>query len=430
MNAYETLAGEVLYAGKNGIFQKLVCSKPGDAGVLRATGRVCTVRGGLCLQLETFHKDGKATHENLPLDAGFPPLLAERLSAFAQVNLMTAAGNAELRRSKKGSTVLLGADKLHKNRALALPLSRTPAGNNKEKNYILDGSEPFLHLLGISDKNGRVYDKKGAKFRQINRFLELVRDTLPALTEKEKTPPAGNAAAGGDPDSAGGGLPAAGISALTDERSAGGGLHRRKIRICDLCCGKSYLSFAVYHYFANILGFEVSMTGVDLKPDVIAACNEVARRLSFNGLEFLCGDVGAYESAVPPDLVVSLHACDTATDLVIGKALGWRARVILSTPCCQHELNRKLNCHALSFLTDYSILRQKFAAAATDALRLKQMEAAGYDVAALELIDPDDTPKNVMLRAVRRADAGKNPAREQKAAGELAAAKAFLLGGS
>lgn len=385
MNTYETLAGEVLFAGKNGILRKLVCSKPVGEGILRATGRMCQLRGALCLQLETLHTDGKATHKNLPLDVGFPAALAENLAGFSQVDLLTDAGNVELRRGKKGNTVLLGAEKLHKSRAIPAPGGRI-GGNDKEKNRILSGGEPFLRLLGVSDENGRVYDKKGAKFRQINRFLELIRDTLPHLPEK-------------------------------------------KIRICDLCCGKSYLSFAVYHYFANILGYEVSMTGVDLKPDVISYCADVARRLSFDGLEFLCGDVGAYESETTPDLVVSLHACDTATDLVIGKALGWRARVILSTPCCHHELNRTLNCPALSFLTDYSMLRQKFAAAATDALRLKTMEAAGYDVAALELIDPDDTPKNIMLRAIRRADAGENPTREQKAAAELATAKAFLLRG-
>lgn len=386
MSTYESLAGEVLFAGKTGILRKLVCSKPEEEGVLRATGRVCQLHGALYLQLETFHTDGKATHVNLPMDDTLPAALAERLTGFSQLNLLTDAGDVELRRNKKGNTVLLGAEKLHKSRLLTPPVRREVAGNDKTKNRILTGGEPFLRLLGVSDENGRVYDKKGAKFRQINRFLELVRDTLPHLPEK-------------------------------------------KIRICDLCCGKSYLSFAVYHYFANILGYEVSMTGVDLKPDVIATCADVARRLSFDGLEFLCGDVGAYESPVPPDLVVSLHACDTATDLVIGKALGWHARVILSTPCCHHELNRTLNCPALSFLTDYSMLRQKFAAAATDALRLKTMEVAGYDVAALELIDPDDTPKNILLRAIRRADAGENPAREQKAAAELAAAKAFLLGG-
>ena len=324
MSTYESLAGEVLFAGKTGILRKLVCSKPEEEGVLRATGRVCQLHGALYLQLETFHTDGKATHVNLPMDDTLPAALAERLTGFSQLNLLTDAGDVELRRNKKGNTVLLGAEKLHKSRLLTPPVRREVAGNNKTKNRILTGGEPFLRLLGVSDENGRVYDKKGAKFRQINRFLELTRDTLPHLPEK-------------------------------------------KIRICDLCCGKSYLSFAVYHYFANILGYEVSMTGVDLKPDVIATCADVARRLSFDELEFLCGDVGAYESPVPPDLVVSLHACDTATDLVIGKALGWHARVILSTPCCHHELNRTLNCPALSFLTDYSMLRQKFAAAASSA---------------------------------------------------------------
>lgn len=211
MSTYESLAGEVLFAGKTGILRKLVCSKPEEEGVLRATGRVCQLHGALYLQLETFHTDGKATHVNLPMDDTLPAALAERLTGFSQLNLLTDAGDVELRRNKKGNTVLLGAEKLHKSRLLTPPVRREVAGNNKTKNRILTGGEPFLRLLGVSDENGRVYDKKGAKFRQINRFLELTRDTLPHLPEK-------------------------------------------KIRICDLCCGKSYLSFAVYHYFANILG--------------------------------------------------------------------------------------------------------------------------------------------------------------------------------
>ena len=258
-------------------------------------------------------------------------------------------------------------------------------GNNKEKNRILSGKEPFLVALGVSDKNGRIYDKKQAKFRQINRFLELISDTLPALPEG-------------------------------------------RIRILDLCCGKSYLSFAVYHYFANILGRQVSMTGVDLKPDVIAYCAEVAENLSFDGLEFVCGNVGTYETEDLPDLVISPHACDTATDLVLERALDFEAKVILATPCCHHELNHSLNCPTLGFIAQHSMLRQKFCDAATDALRLKWLEANGYDVAALELIDPDNTPKNIMLRAIRREDAGEATPAQAQAIAEYRAARDFLMG--
>ena len=227
------------------------------------------------------------------------------------------------------------------------------------------------------------WQTKTDAFRQINRFLELVRDTLPSLPKGE-------------------------------------------IRICDLCCGKSYLSFAVYHYFANVLGYTVSMTGVDLKPDVVEHCNKSARALGFDGLEFICGDVGKYESPVPPQLVISLHACDTATDLVIERALAFQARVILATPCCHHELNHTLNCAPLGFIAEHSMLRQKLCDAATDALRLKWLEANGYEVAALELIDPEDTPKNVMLRAI--AKESKDAPSAKAALAEYEAARNFLLG--
>ena len=156
MSTYESLAGEVLFAGKTGILRKLVCSKPEEEGVLRATGRVCQLHGALYLQLETFHTDGKATHVNLPMDDTLPAALAERLTGFSQLNLLTDAGDVELRRNKKGNTVLLGAEKLHKSRLLTPPVRREVAGNNKTKNRILTGGEPFLRLLGVSDENGRV----------------------------------------------------------------------------------------------------------------------------------------------------------------------------------------------------------------------------------------------------------------------------------
>ena len=386
MNTTAEFASLCLLAARTESLKKLVFSRPVDGDIVRAVGILCRIGGKVVIQIETLHSDHKATHENLPLTRETEDLIALRLGSFAQANLLTTGGESEYRRSKKGSEILLGADKLRRRLSDTTNDVVEIGGNNKEKKRILQGDEPFLQALGVSDRNGRIHDKKQPKFRQINRFLELIADVRTALP-------------------------------------------KGRIRILDLCCGKSYLSFAVYHYFANVLGQTVSMTGVDLKADVIEYCNEVAEKLGFTGLEFLCGDVGAYQTEDRPDLVISLHACDTATDLVLGKALDFGAKVILSTPCCHHELNHTLNCSTLGFIAQHSMLRQKLCDAATDALRLKWLEANGYEVCALELIDPDDTPKNVMLRAIRRADAGSGTEAEKKALAEYQAAKAFLLGG-
>jgi SAM-dependent methyltransferase len=377
------MAALCLLAARTETLKKLVFSRPVDGDVVRAAGVLCRIGGKVVLQVETLHSDHKATHENLPLDRATENLLAARFAHFSQVNLLTSGGDAELRRTKKGVEVLLGADKLRRRLEDTSLETVEIGGNNKEKNRILTGAEPFLVRLGVSDKNGRVYDKKQAKFRQINRFLELIADVQQALPEK-------------------------------------------RIRILDLCCGKSYLSFAVYHYFANVLHYEVSMTGVDLKPDVIAYCGEVAEDLGFDGLEFLCGNVGAYVTDDKPDLVISLHACDTATDMVLERAVTLGAGVILSTPCCHHELNHTLNCPTLDFVARHSMLRQKLCDAATDAMRLLLLESKGYEVAALELIDPDDTPKNVMLRAILQA--APSAEKMERAANEYRDVRAFLLG--
>ena len=328
--------------------------------------------------------DNKALHENIATkdDAR----LLQIASAWAQINVITTQGDCELRSSKKGKVALIGGDKLSR----AMEQNDAPCAkiesNNREKNYILSGNEPFLKLLDVSDESGRVRDKKQSKFRQINRFLELIRDCLSHL-------------------------PATGT-----------------LRICDLCCGKSYLSFAAYHYFTEVLHRDVRMTGVDLKPDVVAYCNEVAKKLNFGGLEFLCGDVNKYECNEHVHLVISLHACDIATDFVLNKATEWQADVILSTPCCHHEMNHTLDCGALSFIAEHSMLRQKLCDAATDALRLKRLEACGYSVCALELIDPEETPKNIMLRALKRRNFDLASPEAKRLQEEYFAAKAFLVG--
>ncbi len=384
-NAYSeelaALSGIIVDASKAGCLKKAVLSKPVSAHIKRSVITLRLIGGREMLQCETFRSDNKAVHTNIePSDTA---TLAELCFGYMQINVLTSAGDCEYKRSRSGKETLIGAGKLKKE-AFA---ERSPVAlmkNDKEKNYILSGSEDFLRLLGVSDEKGRVHDKKRPKFRQINRFLEHIRDIEKYLpTEGE-------------------------------------------LRICDLCCGKSYLSFAVYYYFANIKGRSVYMTGVDLKSDVIEYCSSVAKSLGFSGLEFICEDITKYVTEAPPSLVISLHACDTATDIVLHKAAEWKAPVILSTPCCHHELNHSLKCEALSFIAEHSMLRQKLCDAATDALRLKLLEAKGYSCAALELIDPEETPKNIMLRAVLR----KNPSASslRKAREEYEEAKRFLLG--
>ena len=377
-----TLLALLLDAAEKNLLKKAVLSKPRDKTVQKTVLTPRMIGGELMLQAESFLTDNKAIHKNYKTDG--QSALASLLEAYGQVNLLTAVGECELKRSQSGKVTLLGDKKLRQklegeNADLALAVR----GNNNQKSHILSGDEPFLKLLGVSDERGRVLDRKRAKFRQINRFLEQIRDILPALP-KEGT-----------------------------------------LNVADLCCGKSYLSFAAYHYFSVILGRKTEMYGVDLKPDVIEYCSDVAAMLKFDGLHFLCADITAFEPSTSPELVISLHACDTATDIVIDKAIQWQAKVLLSTPCCHHELNHTVKCAPLSFLTEHSMLRQKFCDAATDALRLKLLESHGYAVNAVELIDPEETPKNILLRAVRKQP---NPAAMALARREYLAARAFLLG--
>ncbi len=383
---YARMSELIVRAAAMGFLKKAVLSKPDDKTVVRATLTLRQIGERTLLQLETFKSDNKAMHENMQAEDA--EAVSSHVSCFSQINLLTTAGECELRRSKGGKVTLIGGDKL----ARAMENGNAPVAklekNNREKSYILRGDEPFLKLLGVSDENGRIKDKKQSKFRQINRFLELIRDCLSHLPK-------------------------------TGE-----------LRICDLCCGKSYLSFAAYHYFANVLQRNVKMTGVDLKSDVVEYCNGVAQKLGFLGLEFRCGDIREFTVPEHVHLVISLHACDVATDIVLEKAVEWQADVILSTPCCHHEMNHTVKCEALSFITEHSMLRQKLCDAATDALRLKHLEASGYSVCALELIDPEETPKNIMLRALRKPNFDPSSEGARALMEEYLAAKRFLVGDS
>ena len=338
----------------------LTLSKCEDKTILRTTGRLIKLKDGVFLALESFLADGKAVHKNIPIREAADALLALIPDLYKQANIRTTGGNCEIKVSKKGKVTLI--DRIQKKAVNAASLE-----HNREKQYIIPADKPvdFLIALGVQDENGRIFDKKRSKFRQINRFLEMVADVEANI------------------------------------------LGADELYILDLCCGKSYLSFAVYYYFTKIRNCKVVMDCVDLKQDVIAYCAEVAEKLGYDGLHFVAGDIRQFPIRRTPDLTVSLHACDIATDIVLAKGIDSGSRVILSTPCCHHEMMHQLKNtgNATDLLLEHSILKQKFADAATDALRCKILQINGYEVGALELIDPEETPKNVLIRAVK----GKNP---------------------
>ncbi len=383
----QAFAEAILLSAEKQMLKKAVFSKSRDKSIQRTVMTLKCISGKVCLQAESFYTDNKAKHENIALDGQTSLRLCELISSFMQVDLMTTVGDSEYKASKSGKLTLIGTQALTKKLSSENEAPKAEIkGNNEEKNHIIKGDAPFLNYLGVSDKNGRVYDKKQSKFRQINKFVENVRDIYPHLSTEGE------------------------------------------LVVYDLCCGKSYLSFAVYHYLKNICGRDVVMYGVDLKHDVIEYCNTVAKEVGFDGLHFFCGDITKYECEKNPDLVISLHACDIATDIVLQKAIAEDARVILSTPCCHHELNHTIKCAPLGFVTEHSMLRQKMCDALTDALRLKLLEANNYSCVAVELIDPEETPKNILLRAIKRQPTPANLKRSRAAMQEYEKAKQFLLG--
>ena len=218
---------------------------------------------------------------------------------------------------------------------------------------------PFLIDLGVQTAEGRIVHARYDKFRQINRFLEFVQDILPQMEKG------------------------------------------RELTILDFGCGKSYLTFALYYYLKILNGYDIRVIGLDLKEDVIARCNALAEKYGYDKLTFLTGDIADYEGVSKVDMVVTLHACDTATDYALEKALEWDAKVILSVPCCQHELNKQMENEILKPVLKYGLIKERIAALVTDALRAGRLEEAGYQVQILEFIDMEHTPKNILIRAVK-----------------------------
>ena len=359
-------------------FIRAVISNPRDkTGIIKIKARPLEKKGELFFQLESFTRT-QAFHENLSgTDAC--RRLTEYMGQFGQMQIETVQEECTVLVSKKGKVTI----KRKRRQKAAAPADRS---HNRKKHYILEEGIPvsFLQDLGVMTEEGKIVRTKTDKFRQINRFLEFVEDILPRLDKG------------------------------------------RELTILDFGCGKSYLTFAMYYYLHDLKGYDIRIIGLDLKSEVIAHCGKLAKKYGYEKLTFLEGDIADYDGVDQVDMVVTLHACDTATDYALAKAVGWGAEVILSVPCCQHELNAQLaedreqtkeqtereSC--LAPVMDYGLLRERFAALATDGLRAKYLESVGYETQVLEFIDMEHTPKNILIRAVKSGKENEKAAEEIK----------------
>ena len=307
----------------------------------------------LLFQLEVF-QNNQAFHKNAEAGEAVS-LILEHMENMKQMQLETRHDLYTVLISKKGKVTI--KHKIQKCEKAAADLS-----HNRKKRYVLEEGipVPFLKDLGVMTAEGKIVRTKYDKYRQINRFLEFIEDVLPHLPKD------------------------------------------REITILDFGCGKSYLTFAMYYYLKELKGYDIRIIGLDLKKDVIKNCSRLAVKYGYDKLNFYEGSIEEFEGVTQVDMVVTLHACDTATDYALYKALRWGASVILSVPCCQHELNKQISASEFEPITDYGILKERFCALATDGIRAKILEEQGYDTQILEFIDMEHTPKNLLIRALHR----------------------------
>ena len=298
----------------------------------------------------------QAFQKNLTGEAALEYLMSQLETLYRNGEAVSASGVLTILIGKKGTVTL----KEKKTAARITASGPALLSHNRTKKYVLpEGTAvPFLVDLGVMTAEGRVVKAKYDKFRQINRFLEFIEDILPRLSRE------------------------------------------RTNTIIDFGCGKSYLTFAMYYYLKEVKGYSIRVIGLDLKKDVIALCSRLAEKFGFTDLTFLHGDIAHFEGVDQVDMVVTLHACDTATDYAMAKAVRWGARVILSVPCCQHELNGQIENELLAPMFGYGLLKERMAALMTDGIRAQLLEAAGYRTQVLEFIDMEHTPKNIMIRGV------------------------------
>lgn len=324
--------------------------------------RPVLIREELLFQ-ETAYRGTQAFHENFTAEQLTDRICTALQEQFRQGEFSAKTLQATALVSKKGKLTLKVKNSGKAPRTAASEEEELQAlAHNRTKHYILEEGKlvDFLVGLGVQTPDGRVTRARFDKFRQINRYLEFIEDVIDELPKD------------------------------------------RTIRIIDFGCGKSYLTFAMYYYLHELQHRDIQVTGLDLKTDVIRHCNELAEKLGYDRLKFERGDISTYEGTDVADMVVTLHACDLATDYALDKAVKWGARVILAVPCCQHELNRQIKCDPLKPVLKYGIIKERVAALLTDALRANLLEQQGYETQILEFIDMEHTPKNLLIRAVKK----------------------------
>ena len=343
----------ILEQNLNDNFISAVLSNPRDEKLAaKVKVRPVLMKDIRVYQMETF-RGNQAFHENLSADEACEKML-EAMENMKQMQLVTADAEFSVLISKKGKVTIKKKQKKAQMRPLDL-------NHNRKKQYILQEGVPvpFLQDLGVMTEEGKIVHARSDKFRQINKYLELVAGCVDSLPKD------------------------------------------RRIHIVDFGCGKSYLTFGLYYYLVRQLGLNVKIIGLDLKDDVIRFCEQVARDLGYDGLSFLTGDIQSYVSGEPIDMVVTLHACDVATDAAIVQAIGWDCRILLTVPCCQHELFPKIRNDRMKVMLKHGIIKERFSALLTDSIRGQLLEACGYDVNIMEFISLEHTPKNILIKAVR-----------------------------
>lgn len=373
MNEIEMLLKNTL----NEQFIQAVISNPRTKeGILKIKVRPVEIRGVRMIQCESFTKT-QVFHENLEIQEAVQRM-DHAMGEFRQMQLSSGEMDYTVLVSKKGKV------SIQKRKVEGRTAACSDISHNRRKRYILEEGipVPFLQDLGVMTQEGKIVRTKFDKFRQINRFLEFIEDILPQLNKKQE------------------------------------------VTILDFGCGKSYLTFAMYYYLHVLKHYDIRIIGLDLKADVIRHCSALAEKYGYEKLTFLEGDIADYDGVDTVDMVVTLHACDTATDYALAKAISWGAKVILSVPCCQHELNGQMKNEILAPVMRYGLLKERFAALVTDGLRAEYLEHAGYHVQVLEFIDMEHTPKNILLRAVKQA--GQTEEMRQKKLEEIQKCEAFL----
>ena len=341
-------------------FVSAVLSNPREKdGTVKVKIRPVMKQDRLLFQCEEY-RNNQVFHLNLEAEAT-SEYVENQMKVFKQMQMETRQFRYQVLVSKKGKMTI-------QKRLQTAEVKEVNYSHNRAKHYILEEGKtvPFLRDLGVMTKTGEIVRTKFDKFRQINRFLEFIEDILPQLPKD------------------------------------------REVTILDFGCGKSYLTFAMYYYLHELNGYDIRIIGLDLKTDVIEACNQLAKKYGYKKLKFLEGNIADYTGSDEVDMVVTLHACDTATDFALAKAVGWKAKVILSVPCCQHELNGQMANEVLAPLFSYGLIKERMAALVTDSLRAEYLKREGYDTQILEFIDMEHTPKNILIRTVYTGKRGDN----------------------